>query len=380
MKVQDKLQSIFTPTVLATGLTVALLSGTGSTVGAEQVERIVRVANATATEAYQPMRALEGRLAIAGSDTMRPLLVKLAADFSRNHPKAKVGVEGGGSSQGLREFVLGLSGQRRGDKARGFGTEGASTVTVFASSRALSEAEQGHFTSRFGYEPLAIPIAMDAVAVYVHASNPIPRLSLEQLAGIYGAATPAALETWGQLGLGDRWSQAPIEVYGRDNRSGTKTFFSELVLHGKPQKATVLEEPGSANEALTIARNPFAIGYAGIGFNISDIRAVPLAKTDGDQAVAPTAETVTTGAYPLSRPLYLYINSDLKSEMHPVLLEFLRYVNSAQGQAVVLSAKVYPLPQTILEKNQDLLKSFKPKGGPSNGVAPVDVPRAVVVD
>lgn len=357
MKAKNRPRTIFRPTVLAAGLIVALLSGAGSIAGAEQVERIVRVANVTATESYQPMTAVEGRLSIAGSDTMRPLLVKLAADFSRNHSKAKVAVEGGGSSQGLREFVLGLSGQRRGDKARGTGTEGASTVTVFASSRALNEQEHGHFTSRFGYEPLAMPIAMDAVAIYVHASNPIPQLTLEQLAGIYGASAPATLATWGQLGLGDRWSQAPIDVYGRDNRSGTKTFFSELVLQGKPQKTTILEEPGSASEVLAIARNPFAIGYAGIGFNISDIRVVPLAKTDGAQAVVPTAETVTTGAYPLSRPLYLYINSDPKSEMYPVLLEFLRYVNSAQGQAVVLAAKVYPLPQTTLGKNHALLKS-----------------------
>lgn len=358
MKVQDRLQSVCTPTVLAAGLTMAILSGIGSIAGAEQVERIVRVANVTTEAPYQPMTAVEGRLSIAGSDTMRPLLVKLAADFSRNHSKAKVAVEGGGSSQGLREFVLGLSGQRRGDKARGTGTEGASTVTVFASSRALNEQEHGHFMSRFGYEPLAIPIAMDAVAIYVHASNPIPHLSLEQLASIYGTGSASPLATWGQLGLADRWAQAPIEVYGRDNRSGTKTFFSELVLQGKPQKATVLEEPGSASEVLTIARNPFAIGYAGIGFNISDVRVVPLAGANSAQPVAPTAETVTTGSYPLSRPLYLYINSDPQSEMHPVLLEFLRYVNSRQGQAVVLAAKVYPLPQATVENNQALLTRF----------------------
>ena len=357
MKMQDRLQSILcTPSMLGAGLVMIMLSGTDSTVEAEQVERMVRVANVAAEVPYRPMTSVEGRLSIAGSDTMRPLLVKLAADFSRNHSKAKVAVEGGGSSQGLREFVLGLSGQRRGDKARGTGTEGASSVTVFASSRALNEQESGHFTSRFGYEPLAIPIAMDAVAIYVHASNPIPRLSLEQLASIYGTGAAAPLATWGQLGLGERWSQAPIDVYGRDNRSGTKTFFSELVLQGKPQKPTVLEEPGSASEVLAIARNPFAIGYAGIGFTISDIRVVPLAKTENDPAVPPTAESVTTGAYPLSRPLYLYINSDPNSAMHPVLLEFLRYVNSAQGQAVVLAAKAYPLPQTTLETNQTLLK------------------------
>lgn len=356
MKMQDRLQSILcTPAMLGAGLIMVMLAGTDSTVEAEQVERMIRVANVAAEVPYRPMASAEGRLSIAGSDTMRPLLLKLAADFSRTHPKAKVGVEGSGSSEALREFVLGLSGQRRGDKARGRGTEGASTVTVFASSRALTEQEHGHFTSRFGYAPLAMPIAMDAVAIYVHASNPIPQLSIAQLASIYGTGAATPLATWGQLGLGAPWSQAPIDVYGRDNRSGTKTFFSELVLQGKPQKPTILEEPGSASEVLAIARNPFAIGYAGIGFTISDIRVVPLAKTDSDQAVAPTAETVATGAYPLSRSLYLYVNSDPTSAMHPVLLEFLRYVNSAQGQAVVLAAKAYPLPQTALATNQTLL-------------------------
>lgn len=306
-----------------------------------------------------PRVSVEGRLAIAGSDTMRPLLMRLAADFVRNNPKAKIAVEGGGSTQGLREFVLGLSSQRRGDKARGTGTDGAATVTVFASSRALTESEHGHFTSRFNYEPIAMPIAMDAVAVYVHASNPIPHLSIGELARIYGAdAGEQSVSTWGQLGLNNGWTRTPIDMYGRDNRSGTRSFFSEVVLHGKPQKSAVMEEPGSASEVLTIARDPAAIGYAGIGFNISEVRAVPLMGSDGTTTVPPTAETVTSGQYPLSRALYLYINSAPNSKVHPVLYEFLRYVNGPRGQSLVKSAQAYPLSPAQLEMNMNILNTM----------------------
>lgn len=354
MNVRHRNQSMRILLAVAAG--VALFVETGLTASAELAERMIRVASVGVEDAYLPVTTVEGRLAIAGSDTMRPLLVRLAADFSRNHPKAKLAVEGGGSTEGLREFVLGLSSQRRGDKARGTGTEGASTVTVFASSRALGEKERGYFVSRFGYEPTEMPIAMDAVAVYVHASNPIPHLSLEQLAGIYGTAT--ATTTWGQLGLGEQWSQAPIEPHGRDNRSGTRTLFSEAVLHGKGQNVTAIEEPGSASMVMAIARNPFSIGYAGIGFNISDVRAVPLLSREG-VAVPPTADAVMNGSYPLSRSLYLYINSDPASRMHPVLLEFLRYVNSRQGQSVVQAAQAFPLPPASLEKNAAFLKNVQ---------------------
>lgn len=317
--------------------------------------------------AYAPAPKLEGRLAIAGSDTMRPLLMRLSGDFIRQHARVKIAVESAGSSQAIREFIIGISAQRRGDKARGSGHEGAAQVTVLASSREMTDDERKKFVARYGYEPLSVPIALDAVAVYVHKSNPVKSLTLEQLDGIFSASRKRGgqdIARWGLLGLGDGWSNQPVSIHIRDKKSGTRDFFDSEVLQGGTVKASAMEEPGSASMVLAIARDPLGIGYAGVGFDISEVRAVPLAKGPGEAGVAPTVESVTGGSYPLSRALYLYVNQDPKAKFNPVLLQFLRYANSPQGQAVVSGAKAYPLPGNLLVKNQQLLDAAvqEPRG------------------
>jgi phosphate transport system substrate-binding protein len=307
---------------------------------------------------YAPNAHLEGRLAIAGSDTMRPLLTRLAADFQREHQKVHLAVEGTGSSEAIREFTIGISGQRRGDKAKGdSGHEGAAQVTLLASSRELTSQERDRFSSRFGYEPLTIPIALDAVAIYVHKSNAIQSLTLAQVDSIFSSTHKRGgqdITTWGQLGLESLAAQ-PIHLYGRDKKSGTLDFFQSVALEGGNLKPSVNEEPGSASEVLAIARDPLAIGYAGVGFQISDIRMVPLAKESGGRGILPSAESVTDGDYPLSRALYLYVNQDPKAKFDPVMLEFLTYVNSPSGQEVVVRANAYPLSKGAIAKNLEIL-------------------------
>ena len=335
--------------------------------GLSQAERatISEQTPVTTIAAYQPNPQLEGRLAISGSDTMKPLLRRLAGDFTAQHPRVKLAIEGGGgggskefegsgSTQGIREFVMGISSQRRGDKARGTGHEGAAKVTVLASSRQLSDEERKHFVSHFGYEPIPFPVAMDAVAIYVHQSNPVASLSLDQLAGIFGEeASAQRIETWGQAGVKDLADQ-PIHLYGRDKRSGTRDFFVDMALHGHRMKGSITEKPGSASEVLAISQDPLGIGYAGIGFNRSDVRIVPL-QDAGGSIVPPSLQAVTTESYPLSRTLWLYINQEPNTKYDPVLLEFLRYVNSPRGQAMVATAQAYPLPESVVAKNHALL-------------------------
>ncbi len=316
---------------------------------------------------YTPNPRLEGRLAIAGSDTMRPLLTRLVGDFLLQHPKVKIGVESLGSSQAIREFIIGISEQRRGDKQRGRGHEGAAQVKVLASSREMTAEELSKFSSRFGHEPMVISIALDAVAVYVHKSNPLKRLTLEQVDAIFSSTHKRSTQdvtAWGQLGL-DGMGNQPIHLYGRDKRSGTHDFFQTMALGGGTLKTSVIEEPGSASEVLAIARDPLGIGYAGVGFAISDVRMIPLAKEPGRTGIVPTMESVADGSYPLSRPLYLYVNHDPKGKFDAVLLEFLNYVTSTRGQEIVVSAKAYPLPQGVLAKNLALLSAAVPDVGPS---------------
>lgn len=300
---------------------------------------------------YSSTRDLSGRLTIAGSQTMQPLLAKLAAEFGTYHPDVQITVEGIGSREAIKSFIFGYSLQRRGEKARK-GHNGASEVNLLASSRELTEKEIEAFSSTNGYEPLAIPVAMDAVAVYVHRDNPVQGLTLAQIDAIFGVTRKRGhsedIKAWGQAGLRDSWQHQPIRLYGRNEQSGTRDFFRTAALLDGDLKDEVKEMPGSASEILAIARDPLGMGYAGIGFQTSYVRAVPIAEEQGKPYVSPNKESVLSGSYPLRRHLYLYVD---KGDLDPVLDEFLKFVNSREGQQTVVRADLYPLSKQEVDGN-----------------------------
>jgi phosphate transport system substrate-binding protein len=296
---------------------------------------------------YAPSMEVAGRLSIAGSETMRPMLMKLVGDFTLLHPNVKIAVEGGGSEGAIHEFMIGYSQQRRGEKSRQ-GHDGAAMVTVLASSRQLTAEEKRNFMLRFGYDPIELPIAMDAVAIYVHASNPVAGLTMAELDSIFGAENKRGLnrkvETWGAVTDADAWKEQVIHRYGRDVKSGTRRFFQQHVLLDGKFKDDVLEQQGAATELLSIARDPLGIGYAGVISSASSmVRMVPVAKESDDPYVEPTADSILDGTYPLRRDLYLYINAAPDQTLNPLLREFLRFANSRQGQETVAKAKFYPV-------------------------------------
>ena len=349
-------RSVFTALV-----TAAMLSLFGGYAGAEHAG-LTGAGGPTVDPAIDPYtnhNGLHGKLSIAGSDTMRPLISKLAAQFLSLHPGAQIAVEGTGSSAAIREFLLGLSYQRRGDKVQSRGTAGSNAVELLASSRQLTEEEQKGFEFNYGYRALEVPIAMDAVAIYVHKNNPIQRLTLAQIDGIFGKdhkRGQAAITNWSQVGLSDSsLTQQPIHLYGRDKRSGTREFFKHVALKDGDLVDTVVEQPGSASEIIAIAQDPLAVGYAGAGFNISDVRQVPIASQPDQNALLPSVETVTSGTYPLGRSLYLYVKKNPKDKLDPFVAEFLSFVNSRQAQETVARASFYPLTSNQVAKNlQDL--------------------------
>jgi phosphate transport system substrate-binding protein len=149
---------------------------------------------ATPAQSYTRVENVEGRFTIAGSNTMFPLMTRLVAEFKRYYPGVAIGVEGQGSksvsadeapaSSPFWEMVQNKSVYRRGDGSD-FGHHVSMQVHVLASSRKLSEDDLRTFSSRYGYSPLEITIALEAVAVYVHRDNPIQGLSLKQVDGIF---------------------------------------------------------------------------------------------------------------------------------------------------------------------------------------------------
>ncbi len=308
--------------------------------------------------AYAPIERLNGPLTVVGSNTMAPVLMRLAGEFMRQHPAVRVMVEAGGSEKAMRGFLDGHAESRRGD-GNVSGHVASNQIQLMASSRKLTAGDVAAFVSRYGYEPTEIPIATDAVAIYAHKDSPLTGLTLDQVDALYSKTfkrgSRAPVVTWGQLGVNHGEGQAPIRLYGRDHRSGTREFFREHALLGGELKESVQEVPGSASVIYEVSRDRFAIGYSGIGYQTPLVKALPLAEKEGAPFVSPSAETTLNGSYPLTRSLYLYINKTPNEEMNPVVMEFLKFVNSREGQQAVVAAGVYPLPARRVTRNLALL-------------------------
>jgi phosphate transport system substrate-binding protein len=193
------------------------------------------------------------------------------------------------------------------------------------------------------------------VGIYVHRDNPIPRLTLEQVDAIFSTTRyrgfPHAIDRWGQLGLEDEWGSAPIKLYGRDEKSGTRGFIKEHVLRNGEFDPRVQEEPGAASVILALSRDPLGIGYSGIGLQTSSVRPVPLAEHADGPYIAPSVASVMDGSYPLRRTLYLYLDKSPTRALRPIVQEFLSFLNSRDGQEVVVKTGFYPLPVAQIERN-----------------------------
>jgi phosphate transport system substrate-binding protein len=203
------------------------------------------------------------------------------------------------------------------------------------------------FEARYGYKPTELKTSYDALAVYVHKDNPIEKLTLAQVEAIFGKSRRRGykqnIATWGQLGLTGDWANRPISTYGRNSASGTYGFFKEHVLKNGDYKDTVKEQPGSASVVQGVTEDRFGIGYSGIGYRTSGVKAVPLADTDKGPFSDGSYADVQSGKYPLWRFLFIYVNKAPGKAMDPLQTEFLKLMYSREGQEAVVKDGYMPL-------------------------------------
>ena len=289
---------------------------------------------------YVKVDGVRGTLNAAGSDTMLELQTLMAEEFRKLYPQVKVQVEGKGSSTAPPALIEG-------------------TVQLGDMSRKMKNKEVDAFEEAFGYEPTRFDVALDTLAVFVNKDNPIESLTIEQVDAVYSktrkCGTPADISTWGQLGLGGNWATAPISLYGRNAASGTYGYFKDHALCKGDFKDTVKEQPGSASVVQGIEKDQYGIGYSGIGYATSGVRAVPLSPAEGQPAVAASSENAANGSYPLARFLHIYVNKAPNTQLDKLTLEYLRFILSAQGQRVVIKAGFDPLDaRTAAEQRAQL--------------------------
>ena len=284
---------------------------------------------------YEPASGISGNFSSIGSDTLNNLMTLWAEQFKKFYPNVNIQIQGAGSSTAPPAL-----------------TEG--TANFGPMSRQMKDQEIQAFEQKFGYRPTGVGVAIDALAVFVNKDNPIKALSIPQVDAIFSATRTcgSAKDTtrWGELGLGGSWKTKSIQLYGRNSVSGTYGYFKEKALCKGDFKATVNEQPGSASVVQSVSTGLNAIGYSGIGYTTSGVRAVPLSKEDGGKAVGPTTKTATDGSYPLARVLYVYVNKAPNKPLSPMEREFFKMVLSRQGQEVVEKDGYVPLPATVAAK------------------------------
>jgi phosphate transport system substrate-binding protein len=284
---------------------------------------------------YVQGSGVSGNLSSVGSDTLANLMTLWAEEFKRLYPNVTIQIQAAGSSTAPPAL-----------------TEG--TATLGPMSRQMKNEELEAFESKHGYKPTAIPVAVDALAVYVHKDNPLPGLTLAQVDAIFSATRACGYErdlvSWGDLGLGGELQRQQIQLFGRNSVSGTYGYFKEAALCKGDFKNSVNEQPGSASVVQGVTKSLNGIGYAGEGYRTSGIRMVPLAKREGGEFVAPSAATALSGKYPLSRYLYIYVNKHPNEPLPPLEAEFLKMVLSKTGQRVVVKDGYIPLPGKVVAK------------------------------
>lgn len=273
---------------------------------------------------------LTGTLTGVGSDTASALIARWAEAFHARHPRVRVQMQAAGSASAPTALIEG---------AADFGSM----------SRPMSATETAAFRTRYGYAPIQVVIAHDAIAVFVHPDNPLTRLTLAQLDAIYsadrrcGAAAP--VRRWSDLGLGGEaaLSRAALLVSGRNDASGTYEVFRESALCGGAYRADVVAWPGNGAVVATVATHREAIGYAGLGYVNGLVKPLALARGERDEAVLPDRAAVTQGRYPLARALYLYLNRPPGGAPAPLPAAFLAYALSDEGQALAQREGFAPL-------------------------------------
>lgn len=258
-------------------------------------------------------KAGRGKVTLKGSDTMVILGQRWAEGFAKVEPDAIVQVTGGGTGTGIAALING-------------------STDICQASRSMTDKERVDLHAKRGVTAVETRVALDALAVFVNAQNPLTEISLASLARLYTGETV----DWKYVG-GETHG---VVLYGRENSSGTYEYFRERILGGKDFAPSTQSLGGTSAVAHAVKEDAFGIGYGGIAY-LQGIKALKIRADDTAPAVAPTLTTAHDGSYPISRFLYFYTAGEPVGEVK----KFVDWVRGAEGQKVIVDVGYYPLPK-----------------------------------
>jgi phosphate transport system substrate-binding protein len=236
-------------------------------------------------------------LSVTGSTTVLPIAQSAAEDYMDAHSNVDIKVSGGGSGVGVQAI-------------------GEGTTDIGMSSRELTPEETANYPNL-----VVTTVAGDGIAVIVNPANTVNTLTLEQIKDIY----QANITNWKEVGGPDE----TIVLIGRDSASGTRSFFTEMVLKKENAAPTMLEQNSNGGVLLSVAQTPGAIGYISIGYLTNSVKALDL-QVNGNK-IEPTVENVKNGKYPISRPLLMITQGPAQG----LAKDYLDYILSPEGQSIV---------------------------------------------
>lgn len=265
-----------------------------------------------------------GMIQVRGSDSEVNLVQRMAEEFMAENQEVQIAVTGGGSGTGIAALIDG-------------------TIDIANSSRPMKEEELEQARAN-NVEPVPVRFAVDALAVIVNESNPLDELSVEEI----GAIFRGDIANWSELG----GEAKEISLYGRQSNSGTYVFFMEEVLQGDYAPA-MRNMGGNADIVEAVSNDKEGIGYVAIGYALEnqEVRSglKVLNVSDNGEAASPLdKENIIAGVYPISRPLYQYLNGQPEG----AIKDFIQFELSEQGEGIVLKEGFYPLRAEDLEANE----------------------------
>jgi phosphate transport system substrate-binding protein len=236
-------------------------------------------------------------ITIKGSTTNLPIVQRTAEEFMKEHPGINISVQGGGSGMGINSLIDGIT-------------------DIADASRPMRNSELKQAVHN-GINPKANIIAMDGIAIVVNRSNRVDNLTKEQIKNIYSGK----ISNWSDAGGND----STIVIVGRDGSSGTFDTFTERMLDGAKTRPDALLQASNQAVLQAVSATQGAIGYIGLGYVSDRVKAVTV------NGIECTRETVTTGRYPLARPLFMYTDGNPTGSVK----KFIDYILSSRGQALV---------------------------------------------
>jgi phosphate transport system substrate-binding protein len=252
-----------------------------------------------------------------GSDTLVNVAQAWAEAYQTVDPTVVVAVSGGGSGTGIAALING-------------------TVDIANASRAIKDKEL-KLAQDNGQDPIQHVVGFDALAVFLHADNPLNDISVEQLVEIYGDG--GTFTKWTDLGVEVPGCQGQeIVVVSRQNNSGTYAYFREAVLGARDSKLGTRDMHGSKDVVDLVEKTPCAIGYSGLAYATDHVKLACVAQETGGACVSPSVDTAVDGSYPIARPLFMYTNGEPTGYVGA----YLNWIKSDEGQCIILEKGYAP--------------------------------------